>query len=247
MIREQKEKYKQSIFDNGIMPLMVSFLKYVVVVGLTALGMHTAESRLIYQHVIAYEDITTLVKASFVDTNLIDASILEKETPIEQLDMVADAMRDQQRAIAEINQKNDELEDTVDELTQLNTEFSLQPVVTFSSPSLVIEGENLETTLQDYVVTIDGKCYYLETLLNTYVLDDEISLQDGVLQYAAKAAERKKVTDTVIHDNSLSQYIVRVLRIQRPYEALGFCRFKNLVDRGFGRADTQCDVGLAEI
>lgn len=72
--------------------------------------------------------------------------------------------------------------------------------MTYSTPELTVKGEDIDTTMKDYVATIDGKNYYQETLLNTYILDDEISLQDGVLRYAATAAERVKVTDTIIYD-----------------------------------------------
>lgn len=90
-----------------------------------------------------------------------------------------------------------------DELQQKYDELSSKTLADLSAPSLVIQGESIDTTLQDYVAVINGKNFYQETFLNTYILDEQLSLSEGVLRYADSAPERIKVTDAVMHDNSI--------------------------------------------
>lgn len=82
-------------------------------------------------------------------------------------------------------------------------ELNSKTMAELSAPSLVIKGESIDTTLKDYVAVINGKNYYMESLLNSYILDEQISARDDILYYAETASERvKAVTDALLHDNS---------------------------------------------
>lgn len=88
------------------------------------------------------------------------------------------------------------------ELQQEYDELSSKTLAELRVPALVIEGESITTTLRDYVAVINGKNYYQETLLNSYILDEQLSVKEGVLYYAESAPERvKAVTDVMLHDN----------------------------------------------
>lgn len=74
--------------------------------------------------------------------------------------------------------------------------------VQYKTPSLVISGESIDTPLRDFVAVIEGKNYYLETFLNSFILDEKISMKDGTLSYMDSMPEKvKAVTGAVIHDN----------------------------------------------
>ncbi len=64
--------------------------------------------------------------------------------------------------------------------------------VQFSEPDLLIEGEELDTTLKDYVAKIDGHTYYREELLNLF-LPEELSVSGGKLSYGDPTLERLNV------------------------------------------------------
>lgn len=197
-----KKGTKKSIRDNLIFPMIVAVASSMI---LTFLGTRSYDDNIRYVEYVSFNSISSLLKADFVDTDLVNASVLDKETPKEQLTMIGEAMQEQKKIIEVETKKNEELSGTVAELMQKNGELSSllssQPTVDYSDPPLVIKGEEVDTTLKDYIATINGKNYYQEALLNTYILDAQLSVNDGKLTYDVVVPERvKAVTDAVIHD-----------------------------------------------
>lgn len=94
-----------------------------------------------------------MIENDFVDTGLVDASVLDLEKPAEQFSMIAESMLEQKNMIEVSNQKNEELSGTISDLKQQNADLSSQlsslPSVNYSTPTLTVKGEDIDTTLKD--------------------------------------------------------------------------------------------------
>lgn len=223
-----RQERKDSIFDNFVMPLAVMAVGGIIGGGLTFLGIKNSDPAYVFHDVITYDNVSDIIETYFVDYGLVDASILDLESPQDQMRMIRDIIQEQQSVSNEtVSQVNDllltigydsETVGNMDEEEKFNalssylvnveanenalTELKPKTLADLFAPSLVIQGESIDTTLQDFVAVINGKNYYQETFLNSYILDEQLSLSDGVLRYADSAPERMKVTDAVMHDNS---------------------------------------------
>lgn len=102
-----------------------------------------------------------------------------------------------------VNSKYEDLKSKADDkIQELEQSLKEQKVVTLSSPDLKILGENVNTTLTDYVATIDGRIYYSEGFLNTF-LPNKISNNNGIVQYGENIPEKINVVSAgLIYDNS---------------------------------------------
>ena len=85
-------------------------------------------------------------------------------------------LEDSSESILEYKKEYDSLIEELEYLKQ-------QKIATLSTPNLKILGENIDSTLIDYVALINGRTYYLEEFLNTF-LPDEISNNNNIVQYA---------------------------------------------------------------
>lgn len=94
-----------------------------------------------------------------------------------------------------IRQENKDLTIELNDLKEQTTAI-------LSSPDIKILGEDTNTTLIDYVASIDGHTYYSENLLNTF-LPEKISYDNGMIQYGENVPERVNViSQKLIHDDS---------------------------------------------
>lgn len=75
---------------------------------------------------------------------------------------------------------------------ELEQQLNEQIIVNLNNPELKILGENINTTLVDYVASINGHTYYLEDFLNQ-ILPEKISYQSNCVQYGENLPERVNV------------------------------------------------------
>ncbi|MDO4327617.1 MAG: hypothetical protein Q4E24_16605 [bacterium] len=139
-----------------------------------------------------------------------DSDTVDSMSEAEMLDTLSsylESMEDDAKALAlqyaEFQQDYVGLQEDYDEL-------SSKTMAELSAPSLVINGESIDTTLKDYVAVINGKNYYMESLLNSCILDEQLSVKDDTLYYAETASERvKAVTDALLHDNADGRFEIQ--------------------------------------
>ena len=112
------------------------------------------------------------------------------------------ALSDYSGRLTQLQAENARLSEDYQTLATEYAALEAGPQVEFSAPSLSIHGEGMDTTLKDFVAVVNGKNYYQEAFLNTYLLDEPLSVEDGVLYYGDSSSERvKAVTDALLHDN----------------------------------------------
>lgn len=71
-----------------------------------------------------------------------------------------------------------------------------------SSPKLEILGENIDTTITNYTAIIDGKAYYLEDFLNTF-LPETILYENETIMYGQEMTEKLNVVNSeLLYDKS---------------------------------------------
>ncbi len=120
-----------------------------------------------------------------------DKSIVDQYTQDELINELADTIESLSVALEE----NKELETTLQNLKEQKTAI-------LSSPDLRILGEDINTTLTDYVASIDGHTYYSENLLNIF-LPEKMTYIDEIVKYGDDVPERiNAVSKKRIHDNS---------------------------------------------
>ncbi len=104
-------------------------------------------------------------------------------------------LEDSSESILEYKKEYDSLIEELEYLKQ-------QKIATLSTPNLKILGENIDSTLIDYVALINGRTYYLEEFLNTF-LPDEISNNNNIVQYGKDVPEKVNVVSAgLIYDDS---------------------------------------------
>lgn len=98
---------------------------------------------------------------------------------------------------------------SVQNIRQENKDLSLelkdlkgQKTAILSSPDLKILGEDINTTLRDYIASIDGHIYYSENLLNTF-LPEKITYDNEIIKYGENIPEKINVVSAgLIYDDS---------------------------------------------
>ena len=133
---------------------------------------------------------------------LISAGYAVDEINAMDADGLVAALSDYSGRLTQLQAENARLSEDYQTLATEYAALEAGPQVEFSAPSLSIQGESMDTTLKDFVAVVDGKNYYQEAFLNTYLLDEPLSVEDGVLYYGDSSSERvKAVTDALLHDN----------------------------------------------
>ena len=133
---------------------------------------------------------------------LISAGYAAEEVNALDADGLVAALSDYSGRLTQLQAENARLSEDYQTLATEYAALEAGPQVEFSAPSLSIQGESMDTTLKDFVAVVDGKNYYQEAFLNTYLLDEPLSVEDGVLYYGDSSSERvKAVTDALLHDN----------------------------------------------
>lgn len=154
--------------------------------------------------------------SSGLRSSLISAGYDADEVNALDTDGLTAALSDYGEKLTREEDRNAQLTGDYQALEAAYTALASGPAVEFSAPSLTIQGESMDTTLKDFVAVVDGKNYYQEAFLNSYLLDKPLSVVDGVLYYGDSSSERvKAVTDALLHDNdrfeiqeSTSEYVL---------------------------------------
>lgn len=146
---------------------------------------------------VTYNNINSYIKSELVIPGLMDKEILSLENPFEQIQKIASTMSEQKtnydKSLNEISGENEELKAKLEELEG-------QKLAELSSPELNILGESKDTTLKDYMATIDGHTYYLEGFLNTF-LPDEISYNEDIIKYGKDIPDKvNAISEGLVHD-----------------------------------------------
>lgn len=223
-----RQERKDSIFDNFFMPLAVAGVSVVFGSLLTLFGIKKSDPAYIFHDIITYDNVSSMIETYFVDSGFVDASILALESPQEQMEMIRDIIQEQQsKSTVTTSRLNDlllmigydsesmktmNMEDIFNILSSYLTdakedenmlsELNAKTLADLSAPSLVVQGESINTTLRDYMAVINGKNYFQETLLNSYILDEQLSVKEGVIYYEESVPEKiRVVTDAILHDN----------------------------------------------
>ncbi|MBD5463923.1 MAG: hypothetical protein HDR24_12870 [Lachnospiraceae bacterium] len=103
----------------------------------------------------------------------------------------------------------DEINKSIETITQNNKNLTIelkdlkeQKTAILGSPDLKILGEDINTTLTDYIASIDGHNYYSENLLNSF-LPEKISYDDKVIRYGEDSPQKINVISAgLIYDDS---------------------------------------------
>ncbi len=215
-----KEDVKKSFLDNVTMPIVKEILFFiigsVITLGLSYFGFSYYEKER-YHDIISFDSISTIIDTYLVKTDLLNSSILEYESPQEQIEIIGDLLAEQETLISglrsllisagydeeqvnsldtdgllamfsdysqrltEEEAKNMELARDYQTLEAEYATLNSKPMAELLTPSLIVQGESIDTTLKNCVTVVDGKNYYHETLLNSYILDEQISMRDGIL------------------------------------------------------------------
>lgn len=155
---------------------------------------------------VTYNNISSYIDSMMVKPGLVDEEILSLETPFEQIEEIATTMNEKESdyntSLDEISSNKEELETDLNETKTELEELKKQKLAKLSSPELNILGENKDTTLKDYMATIDGHAYYSEGFLNTF-LPDEISYNEDIIKYGKDVPEKVNVaSEGLVYDLS---------------------------------------------
>ncbi len=185
-----QEKSKKWWLDHPILFEFVKALITAIVGGAIGYNINIHDA-------VTYNNINSYIKSELVIPGLMDKEILSLENPFEQIQKIASTMSEQKtnydKSLNEISGENEELKAKLEELEG-------QKLAELSSPELNILGESKDTTLKDYMATIDGHTYYLEGFLNTF-LPDEISYNEEIIQYGKDVPEKVNVvSENLIYD-----------------------------------------------
>ena len=192
-------RYHDVIFIDSISTIIDTYLVQTTLVDPDILELESPQEQI--------ERIGSLMEeqnalSSELRSALISAGYAVDEINAMDADGLSAALSDYSGRLTQLQAENARLSE---DYQTLATEYAAQeagPQVEFSAPSLSIQGESIDTTLKDFVAVVDGKNYYQEAFLNTYLLDEPLSVEDGVLYYGDSSSERvKAVTDALLHDN----------------------------------------------
>jgi hypothetical protein len=152
--------------------------------------------------VVTYNNIGNYIEDLMVVPGLVDEKVLSLETPFEQLEAIADKMSETNQGHNELLGEKESLAMEVEQLKSEIEQLKEKKVAELSSPELKIKGEDTNTTFTDYMAIVDGRRYYLEGFLNTF-LPDEISNDEGVVQYGKDMPEKVNViSEGLTYDES---------------------------------------------
>ena len=100
------EKKKDLTIHVGY-PLLVKLIwsagVAIVTLILGIIGIKKVDPSYVYHDVMTYDNISSMIETYFVDTGLMDSSILELKSPLEQMEMLHDQLQNEQAAQSEFD------------------------------------------------------------------------------------------------------------------------------------------------
>lgn len=187
---------------NNLKKLLVHPL-FTAIAGSVATALFTYNMTI--HDAVTYNNISSYIESELVVPGLIDKGILSLETPFEQIKEIAKTMSNQKSnyefSSEEFTSEKEDLETELKETKTELEELKKQKIAKLSSPELNILGENKDTTLKDFMATIDGHAYYLEGFLNTF-LPDKITYSEDVVKYGNASEKVNVILEGLAYDDS---------------------------------------------